>query len=92
MKPKEVRKLLNCSYTSLNNWIKSGKLKYSAISGKRHDYDDESVYQLYDEICGRRKLNDRIDIFLKNQKYEFVLDREMINDVLDFINEKMKTK
>ena len=43
MKPKEVLKLLNCSYTTLNNYVKKGKLKYSESSGKRHDYDDSSV-------------------------------------------------
>lgn len=92
MKPKEVLKLLNCSYTTLNNYVKKGKLKYSESSSKRHDYDDSSVYELYDSMCGRKKLNNRIDVFIHNNKYEFNVPENIISDVLEFIVKKIKEK
>lgn len=90
MKPKEVRKLLNCSYTAIQNWVKQGKLRYSEYSSKRHDYEDESVYKLYDEMFGTKKMDNVIVIGLKNQKYEFRLTKEIVEDVLDFINQRLK--
>ena len=90
MKPAQARSLLNCSYTTLRNYEKAGKLKLSPKSGKTRDYDDLSVYELYDQIIGRKKCQNTIIIIRDSKKEEFVLDEDTISQTLDFINMKIK--
>ena len=46
MRAKEATKILNCSNSTLANWIRSGKLKLRAVlSNGYRDIDDDSVYE-----------------------------------------------
>lgn len=92
MKPSQVLKLLDCSYTTLNNYVKRGQLKLVDPSSKRHEYDDGSVYALHDKMFGKRKFHNKIELYLENKKYEFGLDQEIISEVLDLINRRMQEK
>lgn len=91
MKAKIARELLDCTYTTLHNYVKSGKLKLeeNAMS-KQQEYDDESVYQLMDKMKGKKTFHNKVMLFLNNHRYEFVLDRVIINKILDLINFELK--
>lgn len=90
MKSAHVKQLLGCTYTTLHNYVKQGKLKLTSSSGKQSDYDDESVYALYDALAGKRKFNNMIAVFCNGKKYEFTLDDITIAQTLDFLNNKIK--
>ena len=91
MKSSEVRKLLNCSYSTLDNYVKRGLLKLNGdANGRRRDYEENSVYALYDQKFGTRKWDGRMVFGIGNEKCEFILPREILNDVLDFVNRRLK--
>jgi predicted site-specific integrase-resolvase len=46
MKAKKVKELLNITQQTLNNWIKSNKIKYTKINSHHIEYDDDFVYSL----------------------------------------------
>jgi hypothetical protein len=93
MTASEVKKLLDCSYSSLDNYVKRGLLKLKGDAKcRRRDYDEDSVYTLYDRKFGTRKWDGRMVFGIGNEKYEFALPREILNDVLDFINRKLKER
>lgn len=73
MKASEARKILNCSYSSLHNYIQNGKLKVVKEGNKHPDYINESVYELAEKINGYRKNAETISIYMSNRKYEFKL-------------------
>lgn len=91
MKAKMAKELLGCTYTTLHNYVKSGKLKLdeNAMS-KQQEYDDESVYALVDKAYGGKTLHNEIVLFLNNKRYQFKLDRVIINKILDLINFELK--
>ena len=90
MKPKEAKKLLNCSYTTLHNYVKSGKIKCVKTDYKQQIYDDQSVLKLYDEINAINiKLNNTIHIFINNNKYEFNLNKNIIEKIFDVISKEL---
>ena len=88
MKPKDARKLLNCSYTTLHNYVKSGKIKLSNIPGKQQDYDEESVVNLYNRRLNTEKINNTVHIFLNNQKYEFKANYDLIKKIFTLISDE----
>lgn len=88
MKPKEVKKLLNCSYTTLHNYVKEGKLKLLEHNGKYHEYDKESVMALYDKFHSKL-INNSIQLFIDNEKHEFKLNKSLLIKVLNLINNEI---
>ena len=47
MKAKEVIKLLNCTHTTLHNYVKSGQLKLNKIlPNGYYDYNKKSSYYI----------------------------------------------
>ena len=91
MKAKIAKELLGCTYTTLHNYVKNGKLKLdeNALS-KQQEYDDKSVYQLMDKIKGQKTFHNKVILFVNNHIYEFNLDRIIINKILDLINFELK--
>lgn len=91
MKASEVRKLLNCSYSTLDNYVKRGLLKTNGDDASRkRDYEENSVYALYDQKFGTRKWDGKMVLGIGNQRIEFVLPREILNEVLDLVNRRLK--
>ena len=91
MKAKMAKELLGCTYTTLHNYVKNGKLKLAENSSlKQQEYDDRSVYGLMDNINGKKTFHNRMILFLSNKRYEFVLDKAILNKVLDVINFELK--
>ena len=91
MKAAMAKELLGCTYTTLHNYVKSGKLKLdeNAMS-KQQEYDDESVYELMDKMKGKKTFHNAVVLFLNNHRYEFTLDKVIINKILDLINFELK--
>jgi hypothetical protein len=67
MRAKEATKILNCSNSTLANWIKSGKIRINKIlpNGYR-DIDDESVYEAAASSYRRSPKENRIVMFGKD--------------------------
>lgn len=84
MKAREVRKLLGCSYTTLHNYVKTGKLQLVQHAGKQQEYDEASVMRLYNTSKKYREhAQNHIHIFTKNKKYVFQLTEMSIKRILD---------
>ena len=91
MKAKMAKELLGCTYTTLHNYVKSGKLKLcESPMTKQQEYDDTSVYALVDKVYGGKTLHNEIVLFLNNKRYQFKLDRIIVNKILDLINFELK--
>ena len=52
MRAREAKRILKCSYTTLHNYVKQGKLKAIDVGKKYAQYDDDSVQQLATSIYG----------------------------------------
>ena len=92
MKAAQAKALLDCSYTSLHNYVKRGLLKEAEnpTSSKQQEYDDESVYALQDKLSGKKTMHNVVVIWMNNKRYEFKVDKIIINKVLDLLNFEMK--
>lgn len=89
MKPAKAKELLNCSYTTLHNYVKSGKILLAAgISGKQQNYDDASVYAL----CESRQVHENtVSVVYKGKRYDFRLPDEDIIKILNYIGTCLQT-
>ena len=67
MRAREATKILNCSNSTLANWIRSGKLKLNKVlpNGYR-DINEESVYDAIASTYEPDTLANRIIIFKKD--------------------------
>lgn len=74
------------------NYVKSGKLKaeFSSSAKKKYVYDDQSVYAMMDKLHGKKTMHNKVVLFLSNKKYEFQLDKVIVEKVLDLINFELK--
>lgn len=54
MKAKEALKVLNCSRTSLSNYIREGLISATKMENGRWDYDAESVYKFLNRNVERK--------------------------------------
>lgn len=91
MKAKMAKELLGCTYTSLHNYVNRGWLKLDENRlTKQQEYDDQSVYDLMDKLNGKKMLHNKVLLFMNNKKYEFILDKVIINKILDLINFELK--
>lgn len=58
MRPKYAKQILGCTYSTLHNYVKRGKLKLAEnpTTTKQQEYDDMSVYELAETLKGRKLL------------------------------------
>ena len=91
MKAKYAKELLQCSYTTLHNYVKQGKLRLAEnpISSKQQEYDDLSVYDLADKIKGSRKPPMTNDIIISTPNEKFIFS-DVLNEHVQKIVEWLK--
>lgn len=92
MKPAQAKKILGCSYTTLHNYVKQGKLKLATnnISNKHQEYDDASVYELSTKMHGSRNMNNIVVIYRENDRFEFKLNKMIVDKIIDVISYELK--
>lgn len=92
MKPAQAKKILGCSYTTLHNYVKQGKLKLAKnnLSDKHQEYDDASVYDLSTKIHGSRNMNNMVVIYRDNERFELKLNKMIIDKIIDVISYELK--
>ena len=78
MKIKEVKKLLNVTNRTINNYINQGKIRYTKINDKHYIYNDEDVYNLIN-----LKFPDKINVTyarvsLNKQKNDLISQNERL--------------
>ncbi len=50
MKSKDAAKLLNCTHTTLHNYVKNGKIAARKLDNGYWEYDDDSVCKMIGEF------------------------------------------
>ena len=92
MKAAQAKKILNCSYTTLHNYVKQGKLKLvsDSISKKQQEYDDASVYELSTKMHGSQNMNNVVVIYRNNERLEFKLNKMIVDKIADLIVFELK--
>lgn len=97
MKASLAKKILGCSYTTLHNYVKSGKLKTAdnPLSQKQTEYDEISVYQLHKQLFGHEYSSEalqsnRVSIYVNadGSRHEFFPDDVTTQQILAFLQEK----
>lgn len=78
MKIKEVKKLLNVTNRTINNYINQGKIRYTKINDKHYIYNDDDVYNLIN-----LKFPDKINVTyarvsLNKQKNDLISQNERL--------------
>ena len=90
MRAREAKKLLKCSYTTLHNYVKQGKLKALDVGNKHTYYDDDSVQQLATSIYGDIEPKFKVTVTKFGNISTFVLDERIVNKIIDFIAFELK--
>lgn len=90
MRAREAKKILKCSYTTLHNYLKQGKIKSLDVGNKTVQYDDDSVHQLATSIYGDVEPKFKVEITKYGNKSVFVLDERIVNKILDYITFELK--
>ena len=90
MRAREAKRILKCSYTTLHNYVKQGKLKAVDVGKKYAQYDDDSVQQLATSIYGDIEPKFKVTITKFGNTSTFVLDERIVNKILDFITFELK--
>lgn len=90
MKAKEVKRILKCSYTTLHNYLKQGKLKALDVGNKNVQYDDDSVQQLATSIFGDIEPKFKVTVTKFGNTSTFILDERIVNKILDYITFEIK--
>ena len=90
MRAREAKRILRCSYTTLHNYVKQGKLKAVDVGKKYAQYDDDSVQQLATSIYGDVEPKFKVTITKFGNISTFVLDERIVNKILDFITFELK--
>ena len=85
MRAKEAKRLLRCSYTTLHNYVKQGRIKTLDVGNKQLQYDDDSVQQLATSIFGDIEPKFKVAITKYGNTSTFVLDEHVVNKILDYI-------
>lgn len=90
MKAREAKRLLKCSYTTLHNYVKSGRIKVLDVGKKHTQYDDDSVQQLATSIFGDIEPKFKVTVTKLGNTSTFILDEHIVNNILDYILVKIK--
>lgn len=90
MRAREAKRILKCSYTTLHNYVKQGKLKVIDVEKKYAQYDDDSVQQLATSIYGDVEPKFKVAITKFGNTAIFTLDERIVNKILDFITFEIK--
>ena len=90
MRAREAKRLLKCSYTTLHNYLKQGKLKALDVGNKVVQYDDDSVQQLATSLFGDIEPKFKVVITKHGNTSTFVLDERIVNKILDYITFELK--
>jgi predicted site-specific integrase-resolvase len=59
MKAIDVRKLLNITPKTLNNWVRNNKIKFVKINDYHYEYDENDVYRI---LSGNKPNENRLNI------------------------------
>lgn len=87
MKAKEVTRLLNCTHTTLHNYVKSGQLKLNKIlPNGYYDYNKKSVLALMSKLYSKDTSNCVI-IITNGNKFTFEVEKDTINKILEIIKQ-----
>lgn len=90
MRAREAKKLLRCSYTTLHNYLKQGKLKALNVGNKVVQYDDDSVQKLATSMFGDVEPKFKVTVTKYGNTSTFVLDERIVNKILDYITFELK--
>ena len=85
MRAREAKRLLKCSYTTLHNYLKQGKIKALNVGNKVTQYDDDSVQQLATSLFGDIEPKFKVTVTKFGNTSTFVLDEHIVNKILDYI-------
>lgn len=90
MRAREAKRILKCSYTTLHNYLKQGKLKALNVGNKVVQYDDDSVHQLATSLFGDIEPKFKVAVTKHGNTATFVLDERIVNKILDYITFELK--
>lgn len=82
MKANKVLEKLEITRRTLNNYVKCGKIRVEKLENGFYEYDEGDVLSLEKNIVVH---NNRIIVFYNNNKYEFNLSSDKIQNVLKMI-------
>ena len=91
MRAREAKRILKCSYTTLYNYLKQGKLKALDVGNKVVQYDDDSVHKLATSLHGDIEPQFTVVVTKNGNKSTFCLDERLVDKILDFITFNIKT-
>lgn len=86
MRPAEAKKILQCSYTTLHNYVKTGKLKLIQTTSKQHNYDDQSVYQLANSLHNN---TNRLSLFLNGNTIILELTPDIFSRIISCLQHEL---
>lgn len=90
MRARDAIKLLKCSYTTLHNYVKQGKIQTINVGNKIRQYDDDSVKQLATSLYGDIEPKFKVEITKYGNKSTFILDESIVNKIFDYIVYELK--
>ena len=90
MRAREAKKLLRCSYTTLHNYLKQGKIKALNVGNKVVQYDDESVQKMATTLFGETEPKFKVTIKKFNNISTYELDERIVNRIIDYIAFELK--
>ena len=90
MRAREAKRILKCSYTTLHNYVKTGKIKPLDVGNQISQYDDDSVHQLATSLFGDLEPKFKVTVTKYGNTSTFVLDERIVNKILDYINFELK--
>ena len=90
MRAREAKRILRCSYTTLHNYVKKGKLKALDVGNQIAQYDDDSVHQLATSLFGDLEPKFKVTVTKYGNTSTFILDEIIVNKILDYITFELK--
>ena len=78
MKIKEVKKILKVTNRTINNYVNSGKIRYTKINKNHYDYNDEDIYALIKEKYPKREIVTYSRVSLPKQKNDLISQTERL--------------
>jgi putative resolvase len=78
MKIKEVKKILKVTNRTINNYVNSGKIRYTKINKNHYDYNDEDIYALIKEKYPKRETVTYSRVSLPKQKNDLISQTERL--------------
>jgi predicted site-specific integrase-resolvase len=87
MKARKVLDRLNITRRTLNNYVKTGKIRVEKLVNGFYEYDDEDVYRLESDVV---KPN-RIIIYHSSGRTEFTFSHEQLPSLVSLISDFLKS-